>query len=80
MSKYNRDPDNLFDDPEEDLDAQPYRVAVEFVIKAENHDAAERKIHELIKEGILMLATNDEEKLEYPYDIVSVTVADVDFD
>jgi len=55
-----------------------FKVTVEFYLDSDGHEEAQAKIHELIKEGILALSTDEEKDIEYSYDVTDCEVAELD--
>jgi hypothetical protein len=55
-----------------------FRVSVDFFLDSDGHEEAQAKIHELIKEGILSLAVDEEQDIEYSYDIIDCEIAELD--
>jgi len=78
--RFDENDDSLFDDLNDAAEENPsrFRVVVEFVLDADGHEEAEAKIHELVKEGILAMAIDDEKDIGYSYDITDCTVAEID--
>jgi hypothetical protein len=74
MSKYK------LDDPEEDsaLPQSRFKVTVEFTIVADCADDAEADVNDLIREGVLALASGDEERdFVHEYDITDTEPAEL---
>ena len=55
-----------------------FRVTVDFFLTSDGHEEAQAKIHDLIKEGILAIAIDEDKDIEYSYDIVDCEIADLD--
>jgi len=68
--------EDLFDSTEESV--TKYKVIVEFVLDADGHEEAQAKINELIKEGVLAIAVDEEKDIGYTYDIIDCEVAEID--
>lgn len=70
-----------FEDPEADLARldNRYKITVEFTVDAYSIDDAEADVKEIIQEGILALAQNEEDNgTIYDYDIVDSEPAEVE--
>ena len=78
--RFDEDDNSLFDDLSDSAEEAPsrFRVVVEFVLDADGHEEASSKIHELVKEGILAMAIDDEKDIGYSYDITDCTIAEID--
>jgi hypothetical protein len=55
-----------------------FKVTVDFFLTSDGHEEAQARIHDLIKEGILTIAVDEDKDIEYSYDIVDCEVAELD--
>jgi hypothetical protein len=78
--KFNQDEESFFEDLLDPMAAGStrFKVVVEFILEADGHEEAQAKIHELVKEGILAMAGDDERDIGYTYDITDSEIAEID--